>query len=213
MSEGVPDRRRAGHHVPVTVLDISQHRARSPRGWRPVPDAVRHAVVVSGWSGIVLPEIKVLGAVVYPVVELTGARSRIQVGIGPQQCLAVLEMWEVWAQSAGDAARRLSDSPPAPLRITGFVSASRPWHRALSDLFAVAGLGAGMLVRSRKPTALHLMEADASDVWAVTADPSRNATVWVAGRHGPVATASRVPATRLIEEGLFAHALDAGYLV
>jgi hypothetical protein len=160
-------------------------------------------VDAAGWGGVVLPAASVLGATVLPVVEFTGARERLADGVGPERSLSTLALWE---SLAADCARL---APAAPLRIVGFVSAASRWERALAHVQRLAGLGAGLVLRQRRPSALQLLDADAGDVWvAVLHDGSFD--VCVRGRTGPITSAFRVPATRLIEEGLFAHAIASG---
>ena len=150
---------------------------------------------------MLLDEAEVLGARVYPVVRLTGAAERVAAGVGPQRCLATLELWESWSPADGWV-------PPSPVSVVGFVSVAPRWERALRDLACVSGLGAGMVLAAGRPGSLQLLEADASDVWVTAVDDAGHPDVCVRGRVGPVSTASRVAATRLIEEGMFAHVLE-----
>jgi hypothetical protein len=170
-------------------------------------DRATAGAAAAGWLGVVLPAASVLGVTVFPVVELTGARERIAGGVGPERSLSTLALWESLA--TGDGAEGLV--PPAPLRIAGFVSTASRWDRALAGVQGLAGLGAGLVLRQRRPSTLQLLDADADDVW-VAAVNDETAELYVRGRSGPLASAFRVPATRLIEEGLFAHALACGAL-
>lgn len=159
----------------------------------------------AGWVGVTLPAASVLGVTVFPVVELTGAHERIADGVGPERSLSTLALWE--ALAADRSAPGLA--PPAPVRIVGFVSTVNRWDRALAHVQALAGLGAGLVLRHRRPSALQLLDADADGVW-VASKGEHEFDVLVRGRSGPVASAFRVAAHRLIEEGLFAHALACG---
>ena len=159
----------------------------------------------AGWGGVTLPAASVLGVTVFPIVQFTGARERIDGGVGPQRSLTTLALWESLAADHGSA----SLAPPAPLRVVGFASTASRWDRALAYVQALAGLGAGLVLRQRRPSALQLLDADAEDLW-VAAISDGGVEVCVRGRAGPIASAFRVPATRLIEEGLFAHAIACG---
>lgn len=194
------------HDGPMPLLDLSYEPSfRRPRG---NPEAAFRAAVMgvqaAGWRGVALPAASVLGITVIPIVEFTGADARISSGAGPERSLTTLALWESFA-----AGRTTNSAPPAPLRIVGFVSAAQRWDRALAYVQALAGLGAGLVVRQRRPSTLQLMDADADDVWVV-AQTDGEPELCVRGRSGRLASAHRVPATRLIEEGLFAHALACG---
>lgn len=191
--------------MPVLDLSYEPTYRREPGGAHEAFGSVAAAIRAASWPGVVLPAASVLGATVFPVVELTGARNRVADGVGPQRSLTVLALWEA---CAADPATK-SSAPPAPLRIVGFASAAPRWDRAMRSMHDIAGLGAGLIVRARKPSTWQLLDADAEDVWVV-AGSAGDATLAVRGRTGPLGTACRVPATRLIEEGLFAHALACG---
>lgn len=189
----------------MTTLDLSATvQSRQKAEYRCEDLAtIQQAVEVVDWRGHVLPGANVLGAAVYPVVEFTGALERMRTGEGPQRCLTTLEMWEAWGTE-------LLHVPPRPLQIIGFVSVTANWYRALRDILAVAGLGAGMLLRHQAITDIQLLDADATHTWVVQAHGASPVSLRLPGRIGPVPTATRVPATRLMEEGLFAHALLCG---
>lgn len=199
--------RALGHDGPMPVLDLSltptcrRVPARVAAGYA----AARAGVESAGWPGVTLPAASVLGVTVFPVVELTGAAERIASGVGPERSLSTLALWETLA--AGSA--RTSPAPPAPVRIVGFVATASRWDRAITQVQDLAGLGAGLVLCQRRPSMLQLLDADASNVWVVTGGEDGFAAC-VRGRSEPVETAFRVPATRLIEEGLFAHALACG---
>jgi hypothetical protein len=159
----------------------------------------------AGWGGVALPAASVLGVTVFPVVAFTGAQERIAEGIGPERSRTTLALWESLAADPGASAL----APPAPLRIVGFASTESRWDRALRYVQSLAGLGAGLVLRQRRPSGLQLLDADAENVW-VAAQSEGAFELCVRGRVGPVASAFRVPATRLIEEGLFAHAIACG---
>ncbi len=199
------------HDGPVPVLDLSSeltHRPPSAVGTNAYGAAVA-AVRAAGWPGVVLPEAQVVGVRVLPVVAFTGVWQRLADRVGPERRLVILEAWEAGASLRALGAKRAPEPPAAPLRVVGFISAAPRWDRALHDVATLGGLGAGLVLRSHRPSDLQLLEADASNMWVV-ADTDAGMTLCVTGRLGPVSTAYRVPATRLIEEGLFAHALDCG---
>lgn len=202
----------------VPVLDLgpqTTYRRLTPtetRARQTVPASVEAAVRAAGWPGIVLPKAQVLGVLVYPVVRFTGAAARLSAGQGPQRRLEILESWEAWSGE---------ESPPeAPLRVLGFVSCQKLWSTAVEGVRCLSGLGAGMVIRRRCPPTMALLDADATGVWVVQVrahDPVSavacdRAQVLVTGRFGALSTAQRVPATRLMEEALFAHALHFGAL-
>lgn len=190
--------------MPVINLSYDMRLGPSDPDGTPRLQVAALAAHTARWPGVVLPEAEVLGVRVFPVVELTGASCRVHAGVGPERSLTTLALWE----SLGpDRVPTQHCAPPSPVRIVGFVTFAARWERAFRDLQAVAGLGAGMVVRTRHPSPLQLMDADASGVWVVV-DGRAERSLSITGRGGPVQTAQRVPATRLIEEGLFAHALN-----
>lgn len=195
---------RKDAQVPVINLSYDMRSRPSDPHGTPRLQVATLAARTARWPGVVLPEADVLGMRVFPVVELTGASYRVHAGVGPQRCLTTLAIWESFGP---DRVPTQHGAPPSPVRVVGFVSLAARWERALRDLQAVAGLGAGMVVRTRHPSPLQLMDADASGVWVVV-DRRAEVSLSVTGRAGPVQTAQRVPATRLMEEGLFAHALN-----
>jgi len=92
--------------------------------------------------------------------------------------------------------------------MVGFISTAASWSRAIEQVRSLCGLGAGMVLSRSRASVLPLMDADASSVWVVGIPPCEpEPKVWVTGRVGPVSTAARTPVTRVLEEGLFAHAL------
>jgi hypothetical protein len=190
----------------VPILDLSatvRYRSGTGNAGCVVPAWVHDAVGVAGWDGQVLPQAEVLGVLVYPVVDLTHAQQRADAGQWPERSLTTLEMWETWSEE-------LPLVPPRPLRIIGFLAATQRWQRAVRNLRAVSGLGSGMIASRRPVTDFQLLEADACEVWVVAPLGPEAASLHLAGRVGPVRSAVRVPATRLMEEGLFAHALACG---
>ena len=207
MTKDQPRRRwHSADFVPVPVLDLSstvrfRRRRRRAQGFDAV-DVVQAAADAAGWGGVALPEAYVLGVSVHPVVEFTGAHERLAAGVLPQHCPTTLGIWETLP----------CESPPVPLHMLGFVSLSSRWDRAMSDVAAVSGLGAGMVLRLKSPSPLQLLDADASDVWVTEKTNDETVSLRVVGRRGPVATAYRVAGTRLMEEGLFAHALSCGIM-
>lgn len=192
------------HDGRMPVLDLSYEPTNRPaRGIDAAAfDTVAAAVAAAGWPGVLLPAVCVVGVTVFPVVELTGARERVRTGVGPERSLSTLALWE----SLNAGAPNRGGVPLAPVRIVGFVSSAPRWDRALASVHAVAGLGAGLVLRSRRPSPLQLLDADADDLWVVSG-AHETPEVLVRGRIAAPSSLRRVPATRLIEEGLFAHAL------
>jgi len=169
-------------------------------------ESARRAAIEAGWWGETLPLAEVLGVLVYPVVEQTGARQRLEAGPGPVGVMESLELWELIESDA------LGSAPPSPVRIVGFVASDLHWRGAINQLGAVEGLGAGLVVRGHRATRLQRLEADAAELWLLEGALTTAPTLTVRGRRGPVPTSRRVVATRLMEEGLFAHALACGAL-
>lgn len=188
--------------MPVLDQPAASLRSRGvPRG-APPRAGVEGVLEAADWPGRPLPATHVLGVHVVPVVELTGAVERLNRGQGPVRDLETLELWEVMPTT---------DTPPAPLRIVGFVATASRWDRALDQARSLSGLGAGMVLTPRRTRSLSLMDADATGVWVVGLPPVEpEPRLWVTGRTGPSATARRVTTTRQREESLFAHALDHG---
>lgn len=195
------------HDGPMPLLDLSREATfRRPPSHAGEEYAFASAgATAAGWGGVTLPAASVLGVTVFPVVKFTGAQERLAAGAGPERSLSTLALWESLAAEP-DVPGLV---PPAPLRIVGLVSTASRWDRAMTNVQALAGLGAGLLLRQRRPSALQLLDADADDVWVVVQHEA-GFDVSVRGRIGPVASAFRVAAHRLIEEGLFAHAIACG---
>lgn len=193
-----------GHDERVPALDLSPDLTYRSRPRRRAAQELSHATVAAAvsaarWPGQVLSLASVLGSLVYPVVAFTGAAERVRRRQPPILHLETLDVWETMPSA---------ETPPAPVRIVGFVSTAAGWSTALDQVRSLSGLGAGMVLRRRPSPALPLMDADATGVWVAGIDPAESVPrVWVTGRSGPASTASRVAATRLMEEGLFAHAL------
>lgn len=187
--------------MPVLDQPAASAGRRVARAALPFPD-VEGALDAAGWPGLPLPATDVLGVHVVPVVALTGAVERLDRGQGPVRDLETLELWEVMPTP---------ETPPAPLRIVGFVATATRWGRAVEQARSLSGLGAGMVLTPRRAKSLSLLDADATGVWVVAVPPvETKPQLWVTGRTGPSATARRVTTTRQREESLFAHALDQG---
>lgn len=202
--QGVLGSGRLGQDDWVPVLDLSPRLTyrRQPQAPHPDQDLLPGALRVAGWDGVALPPAEVLGSLVVPVVSFTGAHARLRHSQGPTLHLETAEVWEVMPTTA---------TPPAPLRIVGFVSTASRWGRALEQVRCLYGLGAGMVLSRRRTPSLQLMEADATGVWVIGAPPCEpQPRLWVTGRQGPVPTARRTVVTRLMEEALFGHALHHG---
>lgn len=147
------------------------------------------------WPGVALPPTMIFGSVVIPVVSYTGARRRVERGEGPVLDLETVGIWETFPTPS---------TPPSPLRITGSIATAKARASAVRQVTSLSGLGAGMVISRRHLKPIFLLDADASGVWIVGISPAEpDARVWVTGRVGAVATARRVPLTRLIEEALF----------
>ena len=191
--------RRDGHNGRVPVTDLSSYPLRLSR--RPAPTvglrSVAVAVETATWPGVVLPPAEILGGVVYPVVEFADVRERLSTFVGPQRCPTTLQIWEAWPEMGYGA----------PLRIVGFVAAIDRWGAAVTAASRTRGLGAGMIYAQHRPSDLDLLDADASGLWVLGGEPTE---LLVAGRSGPVPSATRTLTTRVMEERLFAHALKAG---
>lgn len=187
----------------MPVLDLSpQIGYRRARPIGASTEVLGKVLSVGRWPGTALPPVQVLGSVVVPVVSFTGASARVAAGQGPLLHMETLEAWELMAAPG---------TPPSPLRIVGFISTAPGWSRAIEQVRSLAGLGAGMVLSRSRATALPLLDADATGVWVVGIPPCEpEPALWVTGRVGPATTAVRTPATRVIEEGLFAHALEQG---
>ena len=195
------------HDEQVPVLDLSPDIASGTRPRRRAPHepsqaTVAAAVAAARWPGQVLPLASVLGSPVYPVVAYTGAAERMRRRQPPTVHLETLDVWETMPGA---------ETPPAPIRIVGFVSTAARWATAFDRVRSLSGLGAGMVLRQRPSPALPLMEADATGVWVTGIGSSESVPrVWVTGRSGAALLATRVATTRLMEEILFAHALACG---
>lgn len=155
---------------------------------------------------MVLPQKRVGGALLYPVVQIHEQIwcERIADRQGPEYTLSTLYMWESWSADLGPM-------PPAPaVSIAGFVSDARPCD-ARRALTAASGLGAGLIVATgtRGPTPITVMECDLAEVGLVWAPGGREAKLLVQPRPGPVATARRLHLTRYFEELLFGWAITS----
>ncbi|MCX8565170.1 hypothetical protein OS122_30255 [Mycolicibacterium mucogenicum] len=181
----------------TALLTATQHH-------RDVPDAIVAGVQAAQWPGMVLPQRRVAGFQVYPVVEIDERAwtERITGRCGPEYVLSTLYVWESWTTDLGPM-------PPAPaVSIVGFVSDRRPAD-ARRALGALSGLGAGLVVSSgaRRPMPITVMESDVAEMWAAWVPPGKPAQLLVRGRSGPAATARRLHLTRYFEELLFGWAV------
>lgn len=185
--------------IDVLLPNLERHPTSAGVATESVVDAaIVRAVTASGWPGQVLPATVVTSTHVYPVVRiLPAAHARVRSSQGPELDGRVLERWE--AKPAG--------ALEPPVHVVGFVADGRG---ALDRVRAMRGFGAG-LVMDRRSTRWQAWEADVTSTWLVR-DDGATAEVVVAGRRGPVHTASRQVGTRLVEERLFAHALACGLL-
>ena len=163
-----------------------------------VPADVVAAVGAAGWPGRVLPQRRVWGLLVYPVVEFdqTTAAARLANGDGPEMSLWTLGLWQHWP------AETTWQPPVCPVRVVGVVS-DAPWRRAVDRVRQLGGLGAGLVV-SRRPSQWNLLEADASGVWVCRVRPG-GCDVVVRGRSGPVPTAVPTTHERKVNEQFFAE--------
>lgn len=190
--------------VPLLEIPMPSAAVVDQQAGDPALERMRRAVAAAGWPGLILPATRLTSSVVYPVVALLpAAAQRLASGWGPVLDGETLELWESWPATLGNL-------PPAPpVRVVGFAS-DVPGSRGLGRVVALRGFGAGMVVR-RRATTWQAWEADVASTWLVQ-DAEAKSKVVVAGRHGPVHTARRVVATRLIEERLFDHAIRCGAL-
>lgn len=197
----VPSSPRRPASVPLIGVSAEFRYVRERASTEAEFELARRATAAAGWPGVVLPEAVVLGLRVFPVVLATGAGTRIRNSSRPELCLSTLAAWELCGLGA---------SEPSPIGIVGFVAAGRLWADASGAVGRLGGLGAGLIARSTPLSTLQMLEADALDLWAVGPDARGRLALQVRGRRGPVPAACRTPATRLVEEHLFGHALRSG---
>ena len=167
---------------------------------------IEEAVTAFGWSGTVLPEIRLLGCLLVPVVEtdVEAHRSRRRDGDGPEYDGDTLTVWE-WPQSP---------APASAVRLSGVVfAARRGFGRALRDarrwrafgpsaVLAPAALATDQVCRW--DCALHGVGLAGWDEGpGITGDV-------VAPEAGRAAPARRRTIDRWIEERLYAVAIDTG---
>lgn len=178
-----------------------------------LPDKAIHdtavcAAMSSGWSGVVLPPLRLSGFIVRPVVDIDRqvCTERLNDHQYPETDMSTLAIWEGWSDDLGPA------PPGAPLSITGFISTARP-RQALYGLDILSGYGAGLILfeSRRRPSEWVMRECDLAGAFMVWSGDDGCECV-VTGRGGPVATARRTVATRQKEEILFAHALRSGQM-
>jgi hypothetical protein len=171
-------------------------------------EVASRAAVAAGWRGIVLPQLRISGFAVFPVVEIDDeiAMQRLGADDHPETDMSTLAVWEGWSADLGPMPLA------SPVAITGFISTSPP-QRALYALDVLAGYGAGLILLrgTRRPTGWTLRECELAGVSVVWSRGTDCESV-VAGRRGPVATARRTVSTRQKEEMLFAHALRSGLM-
>ncbi|WP_207549173.1 DUF1643 domain-containing protein [Mycobacteroides chelonae] len=190
--------------APPSTMPDSRSEPPAPPRFDPVPEAVIEGVKAAGWPGIVLPQMRMGGYLVYPVVDINRQAwdERLAAGHGPELERSTLKIWEGWAPDLGPM------PPPTVLSITGLVSTARP-QAALNALTFLGGAGGGLIVAtgSRGPSRTTLMECDIEDIGMAWVPAGGEPRLLVKGRDGPVATARRITLTRHAEEELFQWAL------
>lgn len=174
-----------------------------PRGGHTqrVRPAAASVLGVLGWSGEVLPPMRLSDQLIQPVVRWrVAALDRIAARQWPTDDRAVLAQWE-------------REGPSSAVEIVGFIS-STPTASAVDNLRRLRAYGAtAVLIPARgRPSQWSLAEADLAGISVARARGSVGpASLLVRGDSGPIASAVRSTATRLREEQIFDWALTIGY--
>jgi hypothetical protein len=171
-----------------------------------VDELARAAAAQLGWTGVVLPEITILGRKVCVVAKLrTDVHAeRIAMGAGPVADRATVDTW-TWPELAGTA--------PAPAaEIIGVLAVARHWRTAMASAVPFARYGEAAMVLP-SPAVLTedyvgncLPRARAYGLAIVTADPNSVVDLDLEGRTERVVLAED-PVSRLVNEIVYDHLL------
>lgn len=171
---------------------------------RDVPDPVVAGVEAAQWPGAVLPQRRIGGSLLYPVIEINEPAwsDRIAKDCGPEYDLPTLHLWESWTSDLGPM------PPSRAVSIVGFVSDRRPYD-ARRALGVACSLGSGLIVRTgeRRPATMTIFESDVAGLSLVWVPPNGAAEMLVRGRGGCVGSARRSHIVRYFEELLFGWAV------
>lgn len=168
----------------------------------------REAAAQLGWTGVVLPEMTILGRKVCVVAKLrTDVHAeRIAMGIGPVCDRATVDTW-TWPELAGTA-------PAAAVEIVGVVAVARHWRTAMAAAVPFARYGEAALVLPSPVTLTEdyvgncLPRARAYGLAVVTADPNAVVDLDLEGRTERVLL-DEDPVSRLINEFVYDALLRA----
>jgi hypothetical protein len=183
------------------------HRQESATGTH--AEDLRRAAGTLEWPGVLLPQARILGRRINPVVaiDLDAHAARAHAGVGPMLDHDTLTIWE-WPQSRDTA-------PASPLQLIGVIITARSWRRGLSAARDWRGFG-------RSAVLLPQLLDDEDEAWqlefAFAGVGLLTATAASSMQLGaPAATTRQYPARRRVldrwvEETLYAHAIAAGQL-
>lgn len=170
-------------------------------------ERVAIAAELLSWSGVVLPELSLLGCRVLPVVEPDEQVhwAREAGGDGPQRDWDTLAIWE-WPQSVGHF--------PAPaLRLVGILVPATTWRRGLAIGGTWRGFGpVAVLTATRQPvTEVCRLEFQLRGVGLITSTSvTAQPVLAVTAAKGRQLPARRLVSDRWIEETLYEYALNLG---
>ncbi|WP_367127421.1 hypothetical protein [Saccharothrix sp. HUAS TT1] len=161
------------------------------------------AAVELGWSGAVLPRLRLFEDVVSVFVELDHEvhAARCAASAGPVVDRTAVAMWS-WPE--------YKDSAPKPaVRLGGVLAQGSRWQRSLRAAARFGGFGSTAVIVDtvRAPGEECLLNAQVRGVGVVWRSPDGEVRLVGPGRIGPVATARPTVVSRWLNEVLYERLL------
>ncbi|MFD8492495.1 hypothetical protein [Amycolatopsis sp. NPDC059657] len=172
----------------------------------PVAELARGGAAQLGWTGVVLPEMTMLGRKVTVVARLrTDVHAeRIAMGIGPVTDRATVDTW-TWPELA-------SSAPGSAAEIIGVLAVGRHWRTAMASAVPFARYGEAAMVLPSPSTLTEdyvancLPRARAYGLAVITADPNGVIDFDLEGRTERMLLAED-PVSRWVNEMVYAELL------
>lgn len=173
------------------------------------PTHVHQAVDVLGWGPVIAPRRRLLGADVYPVVEVNHAAHAVRMLHGQRPTLDqdTLALWE-WPEADDLCA-------PSVITLMAALSSVRAWRPALAGAARLRGL-CSTAVLADTPLGLQehecVLECKLRGVGVVEADATGGFRVAEPAQPGRAAQTHRRTLDRWVEELLYQDLIEAGFL-
>lgn len=167
------------------------------------------AVEALGWGSVIAPRRRLLGADVYPVVEVNQAAHLIRKiqGQPPMLDRDTLAIWE-WPEAENIRA-------PEVIKLRGGLSSLRSWHGALTGAARLRGLCSAAIVVDAAAGIQDsdcVLECKLRGVGVVEADSTGGMRVVEPAQPGRAPQAHRRTLDRWVEELVYQDLIDAGFL-